>query len=352
MTAFEVKQMLARGVGSVIDLDGRIGAGRHRYIMAYHRVISAEEAAADGVYGSLWITPASFETHLRWMLEVGEIVDIETLMDFSRPNGRPWFALTFDDGWIDTYSAAFPIMKRLGVPATVFLVSGAMDDDALFWPQDIATKTQRALREGGREAVVTALRAEGRPLTAEAASAVTRAVDAWIEALKLIPRPRRDELVARYFRSINSDERPLTGYLMSWGQAQEMTQHGIRMGSHTHTHAILEELTLDEALEECAVSKGVIERRLEQHVSTFCYPNARFCGDEGAFLSRLGYDYAFRLDGRCASASSDRYFVPRFLVSEAPLSVPSYFKLHLLGVPLYQTRPHVPHPRQTTRCSV
>jgi len=338
MTRFDAKQYAARIIGRLVDLDEWIHSRRHRYVIAYHRVMSVAAAISEGVHSSLWITPETFATHLGWMRRVGDIVDTDTIVDFDRPNSRPWFALTFDDGWLDTYETAFPILKSYDVSATVYLASAAVDGDSLFWTQDIATKLYRVAKAGGSERILAALEADGWRSLVNAS--LSGNVDAYIESLKQVSDRRREERTAQLLSGLGAQTAPLRGFILSWAQAREMSRHGVSFGSHTHTHAILEGLPLERVKDECATSARMIASQLGREVTSFCYPNARFNGDEGRVLESIGYRYAFCMNGRCIQTSSDPYYLPRFLASEATVRNMDYFKLHLIQAPCYAGRPH------------
>jgi len=47
---------------------------------------------------------------------------------------------------------------------------------------------------------------------------------------------------------------------------------GIAFGSHTHTHPILTEISLEDAEREIVRSKSILENRLEEHITLFAYP--------------------------------------------------------------------------------
>jgi peptidoglycan/xylan/chitin deacetylase (PgdA/CDA1 family) len=110
---------------------------------------------------NLAIPPSSFAQHCVWLRRHRRVIDLETavtrLIDWRLPRG--FTALTFDDGFADFYACAFPILARLGLPATVFLVaerlltpSRAVDwvDDPPPWPlQTLSLDEILEMRDAG-----------------------------------------------------------------------------------------------------------------------------------------------------------------------------------------------------------
>lgn len=109
-------------------------------ILMYHRIAERDDGAAD--LAQYRVTPQAFEAQLRWLRQNGyhgiTPGEWRAAVDGNRAlTGRP-FMLTFDDGYRDFATAAWPILGRFGIPATVAIVTdrigGTADWDARFGP--------------------------------------------------------------------------------------------------------------------------------------------------------------------------------------------------------------------------
>lgn len=73
------------------------------------------------------VTPASFERQIRWLLLRYPVISLDEacrLLQTGRRSSRRRVVITFDDAFLDFYETAFPILRRLDVPSTVFVPSG------------------------------------------------------------------------------------------------------------------------------------------------------------------------------------------------------------------------------------
>jgi peptidoglycan/xylan/chitin deacetylase (PgdA/CDA1 family) len=105
----------------------------------YHYV-SEPPADADIYRRDLSVTPANFEAQLAWLQSQG--YESITLTDLVYHLSRGWplpdkpVILTFDDGYRDNYTNAFPLLQEYGYTGTFFLVTGPIDfenPDYLTW---------------------------------------------------------------------------------------------------------------------------------------------------------------------------------------------------------------------------
>lgn len=91
-----------------------------RAVLTYHSI--------DDSGSPISVGPAAFERHLAWLTS-GQ-VRVEPLTSLvetpAAGDGRPRVALTFDDGFSNFATVAWPRLRDAGLPATVFLVSGHM----------------------------------------------------------------------------------------------------------------------------------------------------------------------------------------------------------------------------------
>ena len=129
----------------------------HVPVLLYHRV------AADGPrsLADYFVDPSLFEEQMRFLRRHGfhtvTSADLEQHRREQRPmHGRP-VLITFDDGYRDFYQVAWPILRRFGFTAEVFLptdfVGGTADwDSAHGVPADLMNwdEIRRAHAEGAR----------------------------------------------------------------------------------------------------------------------------------------------------------------------------------------------------------
>jgi peptidoglycan/xylan/chitin deacetylase (PgdA/CDA1 family) len=76
--------------------------------------------------------PDTFERHLAWLSETCEIIPLRAVPDAVRGSAlaQPAVAITFDDGYADNYTAAFPLLLKYEIPASLFLTTGFVERDA------------------------------------------------------------------------------------------------------------------------------------------------------------------------------------------------------------------------------
>src|SRR4030095_12707956 len=177
-------------------------------------------------------------------------------------------AITFDDGYRDNFTHAAPILKRLGLPATIFLVTGHIDTPRALWFDRLAMAFKSA----------TARRAEladGQLLSLSTVSDRLAALDAALTHLKRLSDDEVADSVEQLMTSLRPNlERPKR-LMLSWDEVDALRGLGFSIGAHTITHPILSRLTADRAWEGIKGPKAAIEKVLGEPVRSFAYPNGR-----------------------------------------------------------------------------
>jgi peptidoglycan/xylan/chitin deacetylase (PgdA/CDA1 family) len=113
-------------------------------VLMYHHVglLSAREAG-NGLLRDLTVSPDQFERQIKYLMENGFAVlpagDVAEAVRGHRPLPTRGVALTFDDGYADNFTQAFPILLRHNIRATVFLVTSTVGTKGhLSWTQVLA----------------------------------------------------------------------------------------------------------------------------------------------------------------------------------------------------------------------
>lgn len=238
-------------------------------ILMFHRVGPAKNA---------WLlTPTNtsdFEDQMKYLSKTHKILslnELATCLQVGKPLAKKVAVVTFDDGYRDNYRYAFPILKKYKIPATVFLVTGHIDTGNLFWFDKIRyiiwnTKIKRLKLDGFGDFSLNSI--NNRLLS----------VFTIVEKLKKIKDETKNHLMEKLINISKVDIPYDLGQdvILSWDEVKEMNEWGIDFGAHTISHPILTKIPLEQAKFEILQSKKDIEKRLEQSVYTFAYPNGTY----------------------------------------------------------------------------
>lgn len=271
------------------------------FIVCYHRVVENFDRSRRSAIPSLLISKAMLERHIDWMARRFNFMSLDDIgrhLESGRPFIKPAAAITFDDGYSDVYHHAYPLLKRKGIPAAVFVVTGLIGTGR---PQifDRFYFLLRVLHIHGAplaQTVAGALRSKGLD-----AAAVERLGPADNEpfrvmtvVLNALPQDQIEIVLSALEEQVcvhrdHFDEiSPLT-----WEMIETMHRGGITIGSHTMSHRLLTSETLDTASAELMGSKRELEDRLQFPVKHFAYPDGRFNAGVVQAVKGAGYKYAY-----------------------------------------------------------
>lgn len=282
-------------------------------ILMLHRVVADDRAAALPHRRSLQVGVASFERMLRWLATRFDVVDLETML--TRPGTRrPRVALTFDDGWRDNADVAWPVLKSLDMPASIFLSTAYIGGTRCFWWESLGELLWR-----GEPAAVAVLAKHlaaaglpGLPADLPASSRSTTKslrIAAWLESLKELPADRLTALAA-----LDAASAP---HAMDWPQVQAMEASGlIRFGAHGHSHAILTGLSDDAVREEVRLSRAAVAAHCRAPLPVFCYPNGNHDARVMRIVAEQGYRHALSTR-RGWLTGGNAYSLPRIGIGQA-----------------------------------
>ncbi|MBI2161092.1 MAG: polysaccharide deacetylase family protein [Candidatus Rokubacteria bacterium] len=275
------------------------GGNGNPTILYYHRVVEEWEPTLE-----LAVSVEAFEAQVAYLTDRWRVVSLDEVEAHWR-KGAPLpprsVAITFDDGYQDNYGCAFPILKRYGVPAAIFLTTAHVGTGKTFWWDRATLLYQKASAARRLKDVIRGYGAVDAP-TAEA---WVKQLQGWSEAKRAAVLDDLEALTG----PIDGEALPKS---LSWEQIREMAAYGLSMGSHTRTHRDLTRLDPEELEREVRGSKEDIETHLGRAVRFFSYPFGRWDHGVRAMMAKAGYALAFGgLD-----AVPSPYSLPRRKVKE------------------------------------
>jgi peptidoglycan/xylan/chitin deacetylase (PgdA/CDA1 family) len=106
-------------------------------MLLYHKI---DEVPAGVRHPEIYVTPARFAAQLAMLRRLGmrgvTVADYVAYRRGERPLPPRPVVITFDDGYRSNHDVAFPILRRHGFPATIFLVSGLLGGTNVWDPHE------------------------------------------------------------------------------------------------------------------------------------------------------------------------------------------------------------------------
>ncbi len=270
-------------------------------VLAYHRVLSSRELARQPVQPGMYVRVDSFERQMRFLRERFVVLPLAEVLDRWESGRwdlrRRYCAVTFDDGWRDNYTYAYPILTRYGLPAAIFVCTDLVGTEHWFWPDRLAYLVREA--GGGRPngALRTLL---GRMLSGGEAGAPARSRFGELaeQAIAVLKRKAEGEIedVLEALRRELGVAWPTERVLLDWREVEEMSRGGVSFGSHGCAHRILTLCSEDAVDREVTGSLRALTGKPVNAIPAFTFPNGSYDDRALRYVRKAGYRAALTMD--------------------------------------------------------
>ncbi|MCU1324678.1 MAG: polysaccharide deacetylase [Bryobacterales bacterium] len=287
---------------------------------------------------NLCVTPANFAGQMEWLDQSGLACPLAAV----RGNAGK-IAVTFDDGYADNLYSAKPVLAKEGIPATVFVVIGAVGTNGFWWDE----LEQILLHSPSLPASGLTLQIDGDQIRCQLDEQDLRFTPerlaeskAWIawrdsppttrhstfralwEKLRELPHEVRARHLATIREWANSADQRTKFRPMNADELVSLAAGGlVEIGAHTVTHSRLSALSPEQQQQEVSQSRRWLIDHTGQAVRSFSFPFGGASDYSAAtvdWVRSAGYARACTTAGHAVNPSSDPYQLPRIHVPNLP----------------------------------
>lgn len=309
------RELLARGLlwSGATFVMGHLPERDSLLVLNYHRIGNPVDDPFDPELFSA--TGDQLNDQMSYLKRHFSLVTLEEALAFveganNEKSRHCRVLITFDDGYLDNFSLAFPILRSHGVQGVFFLATSIVGTCYVPWWDHIAClmKTARQRQFTLRYPVDLAVDLDNNGFAKSLR-----------DALSLYERPENTDS-ARFISELKKvsrgDDPPQTlRRFLNWDEAREMLAGGMAIGSHTHSHQVLSHLGPDRQLQELTQSRELLRTQLHIQADTLAYPIGGtncFSEQTQVLAQEAGYRAAFSFyGGTNMPGNTPRYDVKR-----------------------------------------
>ena len=263
----------------------RAGKQPQLLILMYHRILPQDDSRAQLEEPGMIVSPDTFKLHLTILQQYFTLVNLSDWIQKQKDGSKlppKACAITFDDGWADNYEYAYPILKELNIPATIYLVSDMIGTNKMFWPERLArliVTISSNYPQHWSSPHLSWLQNNPNNYQFCDTPPSREQLSALIAEAKSLSDQEVHDRITQIENQLQINIEEHSPSLLDWRQVDEMVNSGlIEAGSHTRHHVRLDNLASEKILrDEIIDSKLTIEKHTGQSVKTFCFPNGDFC---------------------------------------------------------------------------
>jgi peptidoglycan/xylan/chitin deacetylase (PgdA/CDA1 family) len=307
-------------------------------VLMYHRVLGAEDRARTWSQPHIVVSRETFDRHMRALKRLFEPLTLDAFIDRETTGTRgrrPACLVTFDDGWCDTYSEAWPILRRHDVPAVVFLPVNFIGTGRLFWQEQLSRALFRIWEQSRTDSTFAgraraALEPHGlASILANEPEHVRAAISDVVRGTKERRVEESDRILGEVLALTTAASRADdVDAFMTWDQVREMAAAGIAFGPHGLNHQILTRVPPETARAEIEASTREVTRLLGEPPRAFSYPNGDWNATVAAMVRSTGLPVAFAT-GKAPFARP--HAIRRINIKEQGLDTTPLFLARLAG---------------------
>jgi len=304
---------------------------RKPIVLMYH---SVNDRNCPYVYPDNIVSVENFEKQIAYLSRKKNVISLSELAKHLKSGGdlpHNAIVITFDDGYYDFYSNAYPVVKRYGVPCTLFLVTCLLSTGDAKWDDKLAY----IINNAQSSSVSVRLNDEEKTFCLASQKGRRDCIVELVGALQNLDSDSRSRTLMEVERQLNSHAVEFKRVMLTWNEVMKLANDGlVFFGCHSHDHINLGKVNPEMAEWEISKSKNEMEDKVGKLCLLFCYPFGKknsFNQGVKNLLKLHGFMAAVTTIPGNVSKSSDLFELRRI----AAIDDSSYrFKCSLIGLTL------------------
>lgn len=274
-------------------------------ILYYHHVFPETEP-----YHPDDLCAQDFTLQITYLKKYFNIMSLDKAVELQKQKALPpkSLVITFDDGYLDNYTVARPILEKLNCPASFFIASEGVEKGYL-WNDVIEQSIKRTSNKAISANII------GITLEIATEQQKQQAFHQLINHLKFLNNEQRQQTLALLTDELNISTFSQT--MMNKEQIFNLHQSGFTIGAHTHSHTILSTEQDNISNNELITNKHYLEKTINHPIKFLAYPNGLygrdFTNEHCQMVKSLNFEAAFSTNDGGSISTSNIFKIPRFM---------------------------------------